>query len=332
MSKISRFGVSTARTHTVAASAEESSASSPLLFAASRFSRDSPTVLYSSNRGVKDSARRNGFDDFNLSYKVKDDLERVARHHAQLLDAIGRPLALLQQVHSATVVDVDAFLRDAGLTAGTDSAQIQRAFEPLAHMSADGQVTTRTDIALGIYTADCTPVLIADCAHGVYGAAHAGRKGVENGVVTRTIEVMQSKGAQIESLEIWLGPNICGDCYETGDAVAGEFAQTHPNAVTRTRFGGAGVDMRRALREDFKALGVPSEHVHDHDVALAQQTQQHLDQVPQSVDQTPRAAQKDGLPRNPMCTLENPLLYSYREWSLTHRHDSNGRFISVLLP
>ena len=300
-------------------------ASAPLLFAASRFSTDSPTVLYSSNRGVETPARRNGFDDFNLSYKVEDDPARVTEHHRQLLDAVGRPLALLQQVHSATVVDVDAFLCDAGLTASTDSAQIQRAFEPLAHMSADGQVTTRTDIALGIYTADCTPVLIADRTHGVYGAAHAGREGVENGVVTRTIEVMQSKGAQIESLEIWLGPNICGNCYETGDVVADEFAQTHPNAVTHTRFGGAGVDMRRALLEDFKALSIPSEHVHDHDAALAQQTQQHLDQVPDTV-------QKDGMLRNPMCTLENPLLYSYREWSITHRPGSNGRFISVLLP
>ena len=83
--------------------------------------------------------------------------------------------------------------------------------------------------------------------------------------------------------------------------------------------------MRRALLEDFKALSIPSEHVHDHDAALAQQTQQHLDQVPDTV-------QKDGMLRNPMCTLENPLLYSYREWSITHRPGSNGRFISVLLP
>jgi YfiH family protein len=310
----------------------------PLIFRAQTASASAPQILYVSNRGV-------GENGFNLSYKVHEEGEDIAAHHRQLEVALGRPLSLVRQVHSSRVVDVDAYLADT--VQGSDSrsplipSQVRTALAPLAAREADAQVTTRTDIALGVYTADCTPVLLVDAAHGVYGVAHAGRKGVENGVVPETIAVMESKGAELATIEVWLGPNICGNCYETGDVVAQEFARTtaellakvarrgaglptEPDAfVTHTRFGGTGIDMRAALKAQLAAMGMNHQQVHDEDPCVDAQTHRELDQEGSTEAQAPN---------NSMCTLENPLLYSYREWTLTHRPGSNGRFISVLMP
>ncbi|MCI1902384.1 MAG: polyphenol oxidase family protein [Bifidobacteriaceae bacterium] len=310
----------------------------PLIFRAQTASASVPQILYVSNRGVDGNG-------FNLSYKVHEEGEDIAAHHRQLEVALGRPLSLVRQVHSSRVVDLDAYLANA--VQGSDShspltpSQLRTALVPLATREADAQVTTRTDIALGVYTADCTPVLLVDAVHGVYGVAHAGRKGVENGVVPETVAVMESKGAELTDVEVWLGPNICGNCYETGDVVAQEFA--HKNAellekvarrgagfpaepdafVTHTRFGGEGIDMRAALKAQLAAMGMNHQQVHDEDSCVDAQTHRELDQASSTEAQAPN---------NSMCTLENPLLYSYREWTLTHRPGSNGRFISVLMP
>lgn len=346
-------------------SPHEPYSSSPLIFEASRRSATSPRVVYTSavgintvgintvgvktadidagagtdagvgvDRGAKMVAEAGGStkpDGFNLSYKVKDDERTVSARRDALAEVIARPLSLLEQVHSATVVDLDEVL--AGIAHG-DAASVSAALVPLATRQADAQITTRRDVALGIFTADCTPVLFSDSVHGVFGAAHAGRRGVENGIVPATLAAMQAKGASADALEIWFGPNICGTCYETGDAIAAEFESVCPGASTVTRFGGAGVDMRAALRDQLASVGISETQIHDADPAIAEQTEAWLrTQEPESAtrhseDVAGTAAQNF----TPMCTLENPLLYSYREWSLTHRPGSNGRFLSILLP
>ena len=307
----------------------------PLIFQASTGSRNSPSILYTSNTSNIESG-----EGFNLSYLVNDDSRKVAGHHAQLEQALGKPLALLHQVHSSRVIDLDDYFGSfhAQTTPQSGNArEVRKVLEQLATEEADAQVSTSSDIALGVYTADCTPVLFSDAQRGVYGSAHAGRKGVQNGIVLRVLEMMQKKGAQINDIEIWLGPNICGNCYETGEQVAQEFEAANETLVHRaangnsaelprassfigiTRFGGLGVDMRRALLAQLSIAGIRGSHIHDADPSLAKQTQQYV-------------GEGNTVPVNPMCTLENPKLFSYREWSLTHKEGSNGRFISVLLP
>ncbi|MCI1935411.1 MAG: polyphenol oxidase family protein [Bifidobacteriaceae bacterium] len=308
--------------------------SSPLIFEASRFSHDSPRVLYTSNRGAEGDAG------FNMGYHVPDDPERVRarRHQVQVL--LKRPVAVLKQVHSSRVIDLDDVLSGipevmpeglpGGITDGDEknAAALASALEPLGETEADAQVTTRRDIAVGILTADCTPVLLADAYAGVFAGAHAGRRGVENHVVAETIAVMKAKGADPARMEVWLGPNICGDCYETGDEVSQAFAEACPvpGAATRTRFGGAGVDMRAVLRSQLMEAGVAEGNLHDDDASIGEQSMKGQSTKSQ------RAEQPATSTVNYMCTLENPQLYSYREWTLTHRPGSNGRFLSILVP
>jgi hypothetical protein len=81
---------------------------------------------------------------------------------------------------------------------------------------ADGMATNVRGLALGILTADCAPVLFADPAAGVIGAAHAGWKGALGGVIEATVERMLSLGARRESILACVGPSISQKNYEVG--------------------------------------------------------------------------------------------------------------------
>lgn len=229
--------------------------------------------------------------DFNLSLvtaaRMGQPAARVRRNRADLRAILGRPVVQLHQVHSNVVVDLDG-CEDLGT---------------LARKDADAMVTTRRGLVLAILTGDCTPVLFVDSAHGVFAGAHAGRRGVMNGVAVNTVRAMVSKGAVVSDIDAWIGPNICGRCYETGPAIAGEFEARFPGCSTITRFGGPGIDMRAALVRQLTGCGLDRGRIHDSDPAVS-----------------------------PLCTLENQRLYSYREWTLTRRPDSDGRFLSLVIP
>ena len=77
---------------------------------------------------------------------------------------------------------------------------------PRYEIEADGVVTDRPGIILGITTADCMPVLLADEKHGVIGAAHAGWRGALAGVIENTVKVMLEKGAAVEDITAAAGP------------------------------------------------------------------------------------------------------------------------------
>ncbi|MHA1570541.1 MAG: peptidoglycan editing factor PgeF, partial [Alphaproteobacteria bacterium] len=83
---------------------------------------------------------------------------------------------------------------------------------------ADALVTTTKGLAIGINTADCTPVLFADAQANIIGAAHAGWRGALEGVLESTLDAMISLGARRTNLLAAIGPTISQSCYEVGDA------------------------------------------------------------------------------------------------------------------
>lgn len=88
----------------------------------------------------------------------------------------------------------------------------------------DAIVTRRKNIALGILTADCAPVLFADPENGVIGAAHAGWKGARTGILENTVHMMCHKGAEVSSIIAVVGPCIARENYEVGP----EFVENFP--------------------------------------------------------------------------------------------------------
>ena len=86
---------------------------------------------------------------------------------------------------------------------------------------ADALVTDRPGLLLGIVTADCAPILMADPKRGVIAAAHAGWRGADAGVTDQAIAAMISLGARVERIAAAVGPCIARACYE----VDHEFAE-----------------------------------------------------------------------------------------------------------
>jgi len=137
----------------------------------------------------------------NAGLGAGDDPAAVAENRARAVAAAtpGRVLVTPYQVHSADVVGVAAPWPDD------------------ARPAADALVTDRPGLALGIVTADCAPVLLADRDAGVVGAAHAGWKGAHAGIVEATVAAMERLGARRGRIAAAIGPCIARASYEVDD-------------------------------------------------------------------------------------------------------------------
>jgi YfiH family protein len=192
------------------------------------------------------------FDSLNLALVGNDDPELTRRNTRLLLEDFAPRAALadMDQVHGSTVA---------------------RAGGP--RQQCDALVSDRLEVVLMVRVADCVPVLIADPDAGVIGAAHAGRKGVAAGVVPACVEQMWQLGAR--SLHAWVGPHICGRCYEVPAELQDEVVEAEPATAATTRTGTPGLDLGAGVTAQLERLGVQV-----YDVSR--------------------------------CTLESPDLYSYR--------------------
>jgi len=94
---------------------------------------------------------------------------------------------------------------------------------------ADALVTDRPGLLLGIVTADCAPVLLADTEAGVVGAAHAGWRGATAGVTDQVIAAMISLGARAERITAAVGPCIARASYEVDHAFAERLLADDPD-------------------------------------------------------------------------------------------------------
>jgi YfiH family protein len=175
------------------------------------------------------------------------DLQGLRPHFATELprveQACGVRFARVNQVHGDTVISVD-----------------EPGPAPLEEVpTADALVTTTRGLGLLVRVADCVPVLLADPVHGVVGAVHAGRAGVALGVVTRAVERMRAEGAG--RLVGWIGPHVCGGCYEVPEAMRAEIASQVPQAWAETRWGTPALDLGAGVRAELEAAGVEATDV-----------------------------------------------------------------------
>ena len=143
----------------------------------------------------------------NVGLGSSDNPVAIAENRRRAVDAVlpGARLVSVFQVHSANVVIATATWADD------------------ARPHADAIVTDRPGLALGIVTADCAPVLLADLEAGVVGAAHAGWKGALAGVTDATITAMERLGATRGRIVAAIGPCISQSSYEVDDSFKARF-------------------------------------------------------------------------------------------------------------
>lgn len=125
---------------------------------------------------------------------------------------------------------------------------------------ADAMATATPGLALAIGTADCGPILFADAAAGVIGAAHAGWKGAFTGVLESTIAAMETLGASRAGITAALGPMISRRAYEVGPEFVARFreasAQNMAFFAPSAREGHAMFDLHGYSRTRLERAGI----------------------------------------------------------------------------
>jgi YfiH family protein len=151
----------------------------------------------------------------NVGLGSGDDPVAIAENRRRAVAAVapGADLVTVFQVHSPEVV--------VATTAWPDADRPH----------ADALVTDRIGLVLGILTADCAPVLLADTAAGVIGAAHAGWKGAIAGVTDATVAAMETLGARRDRIAAVVGPCIAQQSYEVDDSFRARFVAVDADNV-----------------------------------------------------------------------------------------------------
>jgi len=175
----------------------------------------------------------------NCGWGSGDDRESIAENRRRAVAAVlpGAHLVTVHQIHSADVVEAGDWPED-------------------NRPPADALVTDRPGVLLGILTADCAPILLADREAGVIGAAHAGWRGAVAGVAASTIAAMEKLGARRERIAAAVGPCIAKANYEVDHAFAERLGPDHDRFFTDGPAGKPHFDLESFVVASLAAAGI----------------------------------------------------------------------------
>ncbi len=164
---------------------------------------------------------------------------------------------------------------------------------------ADALITNCPDIAIGVVTADCVPILIGNKPAGVIAAIHAGWRGAQSGIIQNALRAMSMLGAKAQDSQAVIGPAISQSNYEVDAAFKAHFDESHPHSA------------------HLFAPGETQEHFQFNLPAFVHQELENADIATALI---------------PICTYENEdLLFSYRR--ATHNQEKDygrqGSFICL---
>ncbi|HEY6817223.1 MAG TPA: peptidoglycan editing factor PgeF [Croceibacterium sp.] len=176
----------------------------------------------------------------NVGLGADDDRNRVMKNRWRAVAAVRRyaRLATVYQHHSS------------------DVAVIKEPWPDGAGPRADAMVTDVPDLLLGVVTADCAPVLLADREAGVIGAAHAGWRGAHGGVLENTVAAMERLGASAGRIAAAVGPAIAQPSYEVDGGFRAEFAAGDERFFVPGREGRWQFDLEGYVAARLRAAGV----------------------------------------------------------------------------
>ena len=210
---------------------------------------------FSTTRGEVD--KRNAYSGVNLCDYVGDDALRVLDARLTLAMQLGvdlDDLIMPRQTHSCRVAVIDDGFR---------SMDIDK--QEVALEGVDALVTSLKGVVIGVNTADCVPIVLADEQAGVIAVAHAGWRGTVGRIAKNVIEEMCRQGACLNRIQATMGPSICQDCFEVGNEVVDAFRKAHFNIddimVRNETTGKAHIDLRAANRAALIEAGVSAGNI-----------------------------------------------------------------------
>ncbi len=178
----------------------------------------------------------------NVSAKWGDEIAAVAENHRRIAHAAGFDLQKLWRMRQVR------------------GAQVIRACEATAESEADAIWAHREDppVVVGVLTADCVPVLLADADATAWAAIHSGWKGTVAGIVPASVRALAQVGIEPGELRAAIGPCISLEAFEVGPEVACQFPD---EVVERNRFARPHVDLVAMVERQLLAAGVRPENV-----------------------------------------------------------------------
>src|SRR5882757_3228920 len=184
---------------------------------------------------------REQFASLNLSYFVGDDRAAVDSNWERLRREVPalKTVARINQVHG---IEVHVVTRE---TASN-------------RPRGDGIVTAEPGVILGIFSADCVPILMIDPKQKITGAFHAGWRGILADIATVGVNAMTQLGARVSDLRAALGPSIGQCCFEVDQELADRFTTEH---VRSGRPGKAYLDLRAIARDQLIRAGLTATNI-----------------------------------------------------------------------
>ncbi len=201
--------------------------------------------------GVSDGC----YGSLNLGHHVNDDLGAVLRNRRIVQESFGcadAPLIVPNQVHGNALVSVR-------------NAEQAESAQRLASEGADGVLVDAPGVATLLCFADCVPVVIVSPT-GRFAVVHAGWRGVDNLISAKAVKALAQADADgsgqdaVSQMNVYIGPHIGPECFETGEDVHSGFRKKFGEACV---FDGTHIDLALALRVQLEGIGVRADRICD---------------------------------------------------------------------
>lgn len=192
------------------------------------------------------------FSSLNFDTRDGDDCKNISHHKLIIGRLFGfdiSRLLLIKQVHGNDVLVIDRRIKD-----------ISKLYEN----SGDIIITNQYNIAIGVLTADCVPIMMVDPVKKVIGIIHAGWRGVVKYVVKNALDAMVNHfGSDSKNILAAIGPSIGQCCYEVADAVAASFAENmeYCNEFMIKKKNKWQIDLKKANFIQMKNAGILEKHI-----------------------------------------------------------------------
>ena len=148
-------------------------------------------------------------------------------------------VAFLNQVHGVNIIDID--------------------FSPYKELEGDGLITSKHRVAVGVFTADCVPILIYDKYLKRVSAVHSGWKGTLNSIVIKALHCLDKDKDHLGDIEIFIGPHIRSCCYEVGNEVIEAFNEKGYEDAVKNNM----LSLANVIRKDLNNYGIAEKNIHE---------------------------------------------------------------------
>lgn len=193
------------------------------------------------------STARNGINFNKNTEEGQLNLRNIAKMYN--LQSIG----YLNQIHSDLVLDFDDDMKD-----------------------GDAIITDEINTAIGVFTADCVPVILVDTVKGVIAAVHSGWKGTKALIVSKTIEKLQGKyGCDTKDIRVYIGPHIGGCCYEVSKELVEEFTAEDIYSNIKISINNK-LDLEKCILAQLKRKGITEKNIYKTNTCTACNKQYEL--------------------------------------------------------